>query len=152
MSDSPRINVYTDGACKGNPGPAGAGVVIVLPDGQKSRIGRHLGRGTNNHAELMAVEIALQCLHEDHQEARISIHTDSQLVIGWLRDGWKVNSNQALISNIKRLLSHFLFITFVKVKAHSGHALNEEADHLAQGAALEMEMDTWSGQVREAQR
>ena len=89
------------------------------------------------------MKIALETLHEDYQEAHITIHTDSQLVIGWLRDGWKVNSNEVLISKIMRLLSHFLFVSFVKVKGHSGNALNEEADHLASGAALEIEVNTW---------
>ena len=140
------IDVYTDGACKLNPGPAGAGVVFLLPDGRKLHISRYLGSGTNNQAELMAVKIALETLQDDYWEEHIAIHTDSQLVIGWLRDGWKVNTNKGLISETKRLLSCFTFVSFVKVKGHSGNTLNEEADHLAQEAAFEIEINTWSDQ------
>lgn len=94
----------------------------------------------------MAVKIALETLQDDYREEHIVIHTDSQLVIGWLRDGWKVNTNKGLISETKRVLSRFMFMSFVKVKGHSGNPLNEEADHLAQEAALEVEVNTWSDQ------
>ena len=94
----------------------------------------------------MAVKIALETLLDGYREEHIVIHTDSQLVIGWLRDGWKVNTNKGLISETKRLLSCFTFVSFVKVKGHSGNTLNEEADHLAQEAAFEIEINTWSDQ------
>ena len=74
------IHVWTDGCCKGNPGPSGAGVLIVLPDGSTGRIGRPLGATTNNRAELLAVRIALEALAA-HSHESLTIHTDSQNVM-----------------------------------------------------------------------
>ena len=62
------IEVWTDGCSKGNPGPGGAGVVIVLPDGSTGRIGRPLGATTNNRAELLAVRLALEAVAAHRQE------------------------------------------------------------------------------------
>ena len=53
------LKIYTDGAARGNPGPGGAGVVIVFPDGRRRRLSRPLGHTTNNRAELLAVRLAL---------------------------------------------------------------------------------------------
>lgn len=95
----------------------------------------------------MAVKIALETLLDDYQEKHIAIHTDSQLVIGWLHKDWKVNTNRMLITETKRLLPRFLFVSFVKVKGHSGNVLNEKADKLAQEAALKIAVSTWPDQV-----
>ena len=93
------IHVWTDGCCKGNPGPGGAGVVIVLPDGAMGQIGRPLGTTTNNRAELLAVRIALEALAAHRQES-MTIHTDSQNVIGWLTGAFRVNANGDLVREI----------------------------------------------------
>ena len=88
------IDVSTDGACKRNPGPAGAGIVIPLPPGRRHHISRYLDHYTNNQTELIAVRIALETLLDVYQEKHIAIYTDSQLVIGRLHKGWKVNTNR----------------------------------------------------------
>jgi len=128
------IQVWTDGCCKGNPGPGGAGVVIVLPDGSMGRIGRPLGATTNNRAELLAVRIALEALAA-HSHESMTIHTDSQNVIGWLTDAFRVHANGDLVREIQDCLREFASVSFVKVRGHSGDPNNEAADRLAQHAA-----------------
>lgn len=125
------IEVYTDGACSGNPGPSGFGVVIR--DGQDYReISQYLGRGTNNIAELMAIKVALETLKQRDQNHRpIHLHSDSTYSIGVLTKGWKAKANRELILSIRNLLTDFSDLTFFKVKGHSDHPLNDRADYLA---------------------
>ena len=101
------IHVWTDGCCKGNPGPGGAGVVIVLPDGPTGWIGRPLGATTNNRAELLAVRIALEALAA-HSHESMTIHTDSQNVIGWVTGAFRVNANVDLVREIKDCVRTFV--------------------------------------------
>ena len=136
------IHVWTDGCCKGNPGPGGAGVVIVLPDGAMGRIGRPLGATTNNRAELLAVRIALEALAA-HSRESMTIHTDSQNVIGWLTGAFRVNANADLVREIQDCLRDFASVSFAKVRGHSGDPHNEAADRLAQRAAAGVTVTQW---------
>ncbi len=136
------IQVWTDGCCKGNPGPGGAGVVIVLPDGSMGRIGRPLGATTNNRAELLAVRIALEALAA-HSHESMTIHTDSQNVIGWLTDAFRVHANGDLVREIQDCLREFVSVSFVKVRGHSGDPNNEAADRLTQHAAAGVTFQEW---------
>jgi ribonuclease HI len=143
------IHVWTDGCCKGNPGPGGAGVVIVLPDGPTGWIGRPLGATTNNRAELLAVRIALEALAA-HSHESLTIHTDSQNVIGWVTGAFRVNANVDLVREIQDCVRAFASVSFVKVRGHSGDPNNEAADRLAQQAAAGVTVTQWgcpSGQV-----
>lgn len=123
------IDAWTDGACTGNPGPAGYGVVLVF-DGQYLEICQYLGIGTNNIAELYAIRVALEELREVGGSVRI--HTDSSYSIGVLDKGWKAKANQELVASIRELMEEFdPPPKFVKVKGHAGIPLNERADRLA---------------------
>jgi ribonuclease HI len=122
---------YTDGACSGNPGPAGSGVVIVSPDGKIHDGLESLGEATNNVAELTAILRAVEWIP---REARaIVVHTDSQYAIGVLQKGWKAKANQDLVSRTKHLVQA-RSARLVYVPGHSGVALNERADALAREA------------------
>ncbi len=122
------ITVYTDGACTGNPGPAGLGVVML--DGKaRQELSEYLGVGTNNIAELTAIERALD-MTERHA-APVRIHTDSKYAIGVLTKGWKAKANQELIAGIRDKLGGRSGIAIVYVPGHSGVPLNERADELA---------------------
>jgi ribonuclease HI len=136
------IHVWTDGCCKGNPGPGGVGVVIMLPDGSMGRVGRPIGATTNNCAELLAVRIALGALAAHSQEA-LTIYTDSQNVIGWLTGAFRVNANGDLVHEIRACLREFASVSFVKVRGHSGDSHNEAADRLAQQAAAGVTVTQW---------
>src|SRR5688500_8291396 len=119
------IHVWTDGACTGNPGPAGLGVVII--DGTSKReLSEYLGMGTNNIAELMAI---LRGLEEVTDRKRpVFVYSDSAYSIGLLSKNWKAKANTELVERLRSLLKEFASVQFVKVAGHAGVALNERVD------------------------
>lgn len=122
------VLAYTDGACTGNPGPAGLGVVILGAGGVE--LSEYLGHGTNNVAELTAILRALELVPSDKP---VVVHTDSQYAIGVLQKGWKAKANQALIATIKGALAGRK-VRLVYVKGHAGVTWNERCDQLAREA------------------
>jgi ribonuclease HI len=130
------VEIWTDGACSGNPGPMGLGVVVI--DGAERReVGEYLGIGTNNIAELTAIERGVQIAGTDRDDGRrFRIYTDSSYAIGVLSKGWKAKANQELIARIKRLLATVPRVEFVKVAGHAGVPENERCDELATGAVM----------------
>jgi len=139
------FDVWTDGACSGNPGPMGIGVV-VLHDGQRKELGEYLGVGTNNIAELTAIERGLDLVAEMTKASggkdaagrlqRVRVYSDSGYAIGLLEKGWKAKANQELVSRVRQEAKRFKNIRFVKVPAHSGVPENERCDELARTAIL----------------
>ena len=125
------ILVFTDGACFGNPGPAGLGFILAFGEHRKE-VSRYLGEGTNNIAELSAIHDALESIQR--REVPVRIYTDSSYAIGVLTKGWKAKANQALIADIRVLMEGFEDLAIEKVKGHAGHPLNERADELAREA------------------
>lgn len=123
--------VYADGACSGNPGPAGLGIVLVAPDGKSVEGFEYLGTATNNIAELTAILRAAELVPA---AALAYVHTDSQYSIGVLSKGWKAKANQELVANVKRALSGRKNWKLVYVPGHAGVPLNERADELAREA------------------
>ncbi len=121
---------YTDGACTGNPGPAGCGTVVIAPGGKIRESYAYLGEATNNIAELQAIENAL--VATPLKEALV-LHTDSQYAIGVLTKGWKAKANTALIERIRKELTPRK-VRFVYVPGHAGVPMNERADELAREA------------------
>ncbi len=133
------INVYTDGACKGNPGPGGWGAVLEH-DGREREMYGGDPATTNNRMELTAVIEALSALK---RPCRVVLHTDSQYVQkgitewigGWKARGWKTAA-KAPVKNedLWRKLDEVVRdhdIRWVWVKGHAGHDGNERADALA---------------------
>jgi ribonuclease HI len=131
---------YTDGACSGNPGPCGLGVVL-LTDGERSELSEYLGTGTNNIAELTAILRALERLEKT--ERALWVHTDSQYAIGVLTKGWKAKANQELIAALKASMRHFPKLELVYVPGHAGVPLNERADELARAAVSSRRSPGW---------
>jgi ribonuclease HI len=122
---------YTDGACSGNPGPAGAGVVIVSPDGKTHEGFEYLGEATNNIAELTAILRALEWAPPGARA--LIVHTDSLYAIGVLQKGWKAKANPDLVSRTKKAVEAN-GARLVYVPGHQGVTLNERADALAREA------------------
>ena len=133
------IEIFTDGACSGNPGPGGWGAILRKGATEKELFGGEL-LTTNNRMEMMAVIEALRALKGPVQ-ARV--HTDSQYVQkgisewihGWKRRGWKTSSkepvkNEDLWRELDRLAAQHK-IEWIWVKGHAGHVENERADVLA---------------------
>jgi ribonuclease HI len=131
------INVWTDGACSGNPGPMGIGVV-VLANGKRREHGEYLGVGTNNIAELVAIERGLSLSGETQEDrAKVTrIHTDSSYAIGVLSMGWKAKANQELIARLRGVLAERPGVELIKVPGHSGVPENERCDQLAREAVI----------------
>jgi ribonuclease HI len=140
----PDLFAYTDGACSGNPGPGGWGVLLIARDGETVLRERELSGGeaetTNNRMELMAAITALETLSKP---TALTIITDSAYVKngvtewmrGWKRKGWKTASKKP-VKNVdlwQRLddaqARHD--VTWQWVKGHAGHPENERADELA---------------------
>jgi ribonuclease HI len=122
---------YTDGACSGNPGPAGCGVVLVAPDGKVREGFDYIGESTNNVAELTAILRAVEWAPDDPDA--MLVHTDSQYSIGVLQKGWKAKANQELVAQVRAAL-RTREVRLVYVPGHSGVPMNERADELAREA------------------
>lgn len=131
--DPDSIVAYTDGACIGNPGPAGLGYVVMYPDGKQIRRGEPLGHGTNNVAELTAILRVLELV--DERGRPLVIYTDSSYSIGVLTQGWKAKANTELIYKIRNAMKPFALLELRKVKGHAGIPENELVDELARNAA-----------------
>lgn len=149
MSNKTKINIYTDGACSGNPGPGGYGTVLVYIDEAGIKHEKELSDGyeqvTNNQMELMAVITGLEALKKP---CDVTVYSDSKYVVdafnnnwidGWIKKGWKTASKSP-VKNVelwKRLLeakkNHD--VEFIWVKGHAGHEYNERCDTLAVAAS-----------------
>lgn len=121
---------WTDGACSGNPGPAGLGVVL-FHEGQRTELSEYLGTATNNIAELTAILRALEMVEPGRP---LIIRTDSQYSIGVLQKGWKAKANTELVAKVKKMLAERPSTKLAYTPGHAGVSLNERADQLATGA------------------
>lgn len=130
-ANAPDVVAYTDGACSGNPGPAGSGVVLESGD-ERRELSIYLGNATNNIAELSAIKCALKAIGKTAKSVRI--YTDSRYSIGVLSQGWTAKANQALVEETKETLQEFSNVRLIYVPGHAGHPKNERADELAREA------------------
>lgn len=124
---------FTDGACKGNPGPAGSGAVIQPLVGPPIERSVKLGRATNNVAELTAIQVALEVIDELEMPAdtEVAVFTDSSYSHGVLVKGWKAKANTELIIDIRERLADRPGVTIYWIAGHVGVEGNERADALA---------------------
>ena len=120
------LKIYTDGACKGNPGPGGYGVVLMAGKHYKE-ISEGFVKTTNNRMEIMAVIEALRFIPTD---ADVKIFSDSTYVINTMTKNWKRKKNQDLWIMLDNEVAG-RNIEWQWVKGHSGDLFNEEADKLA---------------------
>jgi ribonuclease HI len=125
------VAVWTDGACTGNPGPAGVGAVVI-EDGERRELSEYLGQGTNNIAELVAIERGLELVR--NRARPVVVHSDSSYAIGLLSKGWKAKANVELVARIRALVASFPDLRWVKVPGHAGVPDNERCDALAREA------------------
>lgn len=140
------IEIFTDGGCRGNPGPGGWGALLRYKHYIKELKG-YQREATNNQMELMA---AIQAFEILNKPCRVKITTDSQYVkngmtqwvIGWERRGWKTASNQPVKNQElwQRLVAAVEphDVEWFWVKGHSGHSENERVDHLVNLAIDEL--------------
>ena len=137
-----KIEIFTDGACSGNPGPGGWGAILRYQKVEKELSGAEPNT-TNNKMELTAVIEALKALKEP---CNVTLSTDSQYVMkgftewlpGWIENNWKSSSkkpvaNQELWQELKEQTSRH-HIKWIWIKGHNGHPENERCDALARAA------------------
>jgi ribonuclease HI len=146
MSELQHVEIATDGACKGNPGKGGWGVVLRMGSTEKELSGGE-AHTTNNRMEMMA---AIQGLKALTRPCRVTLSTDSRYVMdgltkwihGWMKNGWKT-ADRKPVKNAD-LWQELLAaakphqVKWVWVKGHAGHPDNERADKLASDAAIGM--------------
>ena len=144
-----RIEIYTDGACSGNPGKGGYGIVMKVPEkNYEKRFSKGFRLTTNNRMELLAVIVALEKLKSTEND--IHIYTDSKYVadainqkwiFGWIKKGFKNVKNPDLWKRLVPLLKAHK-ITFHWIKGHAGHPENEICDQLAVKATQSDNLET----------
>jgi ribonuclease HI len=141
------VEIYTDGAARGNPGPGGYGVVL-LANGHRKELAKGFRLTTNNRMELMAVIAGLEALKK--QDLNITIYSDSKYVVESVEKGWVFQWNMkpdfAKKKNRdlwKKFLKLYEYqqISFVWVKGHSTTKENNRCDELATAAADSFELD-----------
>jgi ribonuclease HI len=143
---TPDVVIFTDGACRGNPGPGGWGAILSASGREKVLCGGEL-QTTNNRMELMAAIRALEALT---RPCRVELHTDSQYVrtgitewlAGWKARGW-VTAAKAPVKNadLWRRLDEARArhtVDWRWVKGHNGHPMNERADALARKGMIDL--------------
>lgn len=146
MTASPPVEIWTDGACSGNPGPGGWGAILVWGEMRREMSGAEPDT-TNNRMELQAAIAALQALK---RSCHVVIHTDSQYVkggitgwiFGWKRNGWRTADkkpvkNAELWQALDEAVSRHQ-VEWRWVKGHAGDPMNERADELAREAIQTM--------------
>ena len=151
----PEVEIYTDGACSGNPGTGGWGAILRYGKIEKELSGGE-AQTTNNRMELQAVIEALKALKK---ECSITLHTDSRYVMdgvnqwlpNWKQNDWKTTNKKSVVKNLdlwqeldSLLAKHK--IKWVWVKGHSGHPDNERVDRLARDMAKSFTVETNSSE------
>lgn len=150
MPDLPFVQLFSDGACRGNPGPGGWAYILRHPaTGTEKEGSGGQALTTNNQMELMAVIAGLEALKS---RSAVEVVTDSSYVAkgssewlpGWKRNGWrrregktwKPVKNQELWERLDKLLAAH-DVRFTWIRGHAGHAENERCDELAVAAAMQ---------------
>lgn len=135
-----KIEIYTDGACTGNPGKGGYGAVLIY-NGTEKQISKGFKNTTNNRMELLACIDALKMLKEP---CNVSLYSDSKYLTdainkgwlsGWIKNGWKKADKKKVLNvdlwiELMELLKKHT-VTFIWVKGHNGNKYNEICDRLA---------------------
>ena len=144
MSNLKHVVIYTDGACSGNPGPGGYGVVMLFGEHRKELSGG-FRKTTNNRMELLGAIEGLRALKE---RCSVKLHTDSQYVVNaiekgwatkWRANGWMRNKKEKAVNpdlweQLLTLCQHHK-VEFIWVRGHAGNKENERCDQLAVAAS-----------------
>lgn len=138
--------LYTDGACTGNPGPGGWGVVVYFTDGSVYEMGEGIGATTNNRMEMQAAIAAMKLFVSSGQKEPVTLYTDSEYVLkgitqwvkGWKKKGWKTAAGKAVLNqDLWEILEEFNspLVQWQYVRGHAGNVGNERCDAIARAFA-----------------
>ena len=145
MSAQKKVEIWTDGACSGNPGPGGFGAILQYGQKRKEISGAYQ-RTTNNRMELMAVIESLGALKDP---CHVTLHSDSKYIVeamlkgwpqSWQKKGWRKKDGMAINIDLWEQILELCQrhkVEFNWVKGHSGHDENERCDELARRAILD---------------
>ena len=125
-----QVSLFVDGSCLGNPGPGGWAAILQCGDHEKEAVGG-ANHTTNNRMELTAVIEGMKVLK---RRCQVTVVTDSQYVASILNAG-KAKANLDLVQQLRQLVQQHV-VTVEQIRGHSGHALNERCDRLAQTHAM----------------
>jgi ribonuclease HI len=155
--DLKNVVIYADGACIGNPGPGGYGVVLLYGEHRRELSGG-FRRTTNNRMEILAVIVGLRALK---QTCSVTVHSDSEYVVNSMSRGWarRWQENGWMRTKKERAVNPDLWdellelcdkheVKFVWVKGHAGNRENERCDQLAQRAAQRKDLPPDEGYER----
>ncbi|HMV47437.1 MAG TPA: ribonuclease HI [Blastocatellia bacterium] len=144
MTDLKQVVIYTDGACSGNPGPGGYGVVLLY-NGHRKELSGGFRKTTNNRMELLGAIEGLRALKD---RCAVRLHTDSQYVVNAIQKGWaaKWKANGWMRNKTDKAVNPDLWeqllqlckqhkVEFIWVRGHAGNVENERCDQLAVAAA-----------------
>ena len=127
-----QVQIYTDGACAGNPGPGGWAALLVYVDGQQQRrektVAGYECRTTNNRMELLA---AIRGLNGLREPCAVTLYSDSTYVVGVGTGRFRAVRNHDLVTTLRQAVQRHGTVEFQHVAAHSGHAENERVDTVA---------------------
>lgn len=140
-------SIYTDGACAGNPGPGGWGVVVCYSDGSQHEFGGADRETTNNRMEMQAAIAALEFLTKSQQTEAIALYTDSEYlkngitkwIKGWKQKGWKKSDGTPVLNqDLWQLLDQINSgqVKWEYVRGHAGNVYNERCDAIARTFSL----------------
>jgi len=160
MEKFKHVTIYTDGACLGNPGPGGYGVILIY-QGHKRELSGGYRNTTNNRMEIMAAIVGLEALKE---KCRVTLYSDSEYLVkamsrGWVQKwrakGWKRNKREKALNpdlwERLLLLCEYHEVQFSWVKGHAGTLENIRCDELAMQAAQQPNLPDDEGYIKEPQ-
>ncbi|HZS95013.1 MAG TPA: ribonuclease HI [Chloroflexota bacterium] len=160
VTEPKHVTIYTDGACIGNPGPGGFGVILLFGT-YRREISAGYRQTTNNRMELLAAIAGLRALRE---RCAVTLYSDSQYLVRmmqggypqrWRENGWRRNRKERALNPdlwgelLHRCEQHE--VEFVWVRGHTGHLENERCDRLALDAALGSDLQVDEGYERQAE-
>lgn len=133
---SKQVQIYTDGACAGNPGPGGWAALLVYIDGHQQRREKTITgydyRTTNNRMELSA---AIRGLNSLREPCAVTLYSDSTYVVGVGMGSYRAVRNQDLVTGLRAAVQRHCSVEFHHIPAHRGHVENERVDTLARTQA-----------------
>ena len=150
------INIYTDGAALGNPGPGGYGVILEF-DGHRKELSKGFRLTTNNRMELLAVIEGLRAIKKEG--IPVTVYSDSKYVVEYVEKGWLWNWEKKNFKDKKNVDLWKTYMTlhsrfrprFIWIKGHNDHPQNERCDQLAVAAAngFDLEVDLMYEELRD---
>ena len=139
------VEIFTDGASRGNPGPGGYGTILKYGQHEKELSGGYR-KTTNNRMELLSVIVGLEALHKLNQE--VIVYSDSKYVVDavekkwllkWIKTGFKDKKNKDLWLRFCEVYNRHQ-VKFTWIKGHNGHPMNERCDVLAVRASQQLDL------------